>query len=236
MRKKSAIRDLNAYVKDYLKEEIQDEGLVRNLPAFSRFLDAVAFSHGGMINHSNIARDCGVSANTVKGYFQILVDTLVGYEIAPYSKTVGRDIITAMPKFYLFDVGVVNMLASRQITALRGQAAGDAFEHYIFMELMAYRELNELNFTINYWRSKTGLEVDFVLANGDVAIEVKISNQVAKQDIKGLIAFSQDYQPKKALVVSLDANKRKISINDGTDILVLPWKEFLQQLWNKEII
>lgn len=233
--KESAARDLNAYVKDYLKEEIHDEGLTRDLPAFARFLDAVAFSHGGQINHSNIARDCGVHASTVKAYFQILVDTLIGYEIYPFARKVGRDIITATPKFYLFDVGIVNALTNRQIPELKGPAAGDAFEHYIFMELMAYKELQELNIDICYWRTKTGLEVDFVLNRGKVAVEVKVSSEVKKDKLKGLIAFSQEHQPEHALVVSLDEKRRRIEVEGGTDILILPWREFLQMLWNKEI-
>lgn len=234
--KPSAERDLKAYVVDYLKEEIQDEGLTRNLPAFSRFLDALAYSHGEQVNHSNIARDCGVNASTVKAYFQILVDTLIGYEIYPFAKKVGRDIITATPKFYLFDVGIVNFLANRHITELKGTAAGDAFEHYIFMELIAYKELNELNIDINYWRTKTGLEVDFILNRGEIAIEVKISSSVKTDKLKGLIAFAQEHQPNHAIVVSLDPARRKITIEGGTDIIIMPWQEFLEKLWAKEII
>ncbi len=234
--KESAVRDLNAYIKDYLKEEIQDEGLTRNLPAFARFLDSLAFTHGQQVNHSNIARDCGVNASTVKAYFQILIDTLIGYEIYPYSKKIGRDIITKTPKFYLFDVGIVNSLASRELTVLKGAVSGEAFEHYIFMELIAYKELNEMSYAIQYWRTKTGLEVDFILGDGDVAIEIKISDQIKSYQIKGLIAFSKEHRPKHAIVVSLDPNKRKIVVDDGTDILVLPWQEFLQMLWNKSII
>lgn len=231
-----AERDLRAYVTDYLKEEIQDEGLTRNLPAFARFLDAVAYSHGQQINHSNIARDCGVNASTVKAYFQILVDTLIGYEVYPFAKKVGRDIITAMPKFYLFDVGVVNSLANRNITVLKGIPAGDAFEHYIFMELIAFKELNEINIDIKYWRTKTGLEVDFILGQGEIAIEVKISNSVKTDKLKGLVAFSQEHKPKHAIVVSLDPGRRRIKVESGTDIIVMPWQEFLEKLWAKEIL
>lgn len=233
--KSSAKRELKAYVQDYLKEEIQAEGLVRNLPAFARFLDAVGYTHGEQVVHTNIARDCGVHASTVKEYFQILVDTLIGYELLPYAKKVGRDIITATPKFYLFDVGVANALAGRGVTALKGSDAGRSFEHYIFMELMAYRELNELDYKIRYWRTQKGLEVDFVLGQGAVAIEVKINRQVARQDVKGLVAFSQEHKPKRALVVSQDLSKRRLLVEGGTDILVLPWKDFLSLLWAGEI-
>ena len=231
----SARRDLIAYVQVYLKEEIQAEGLTRNLPAFSRFLDAVAYSHGQQINHSNIARDCGVNASTVKAYYQILVDTLIGYEIFPYSRKVRRDIITATPKFYLFDVGIVNALTNRDISELKGPAAGEAFEQFIFMELIAYIGLEELNIEINYWRTKTGLEVDFIINRGRIAIEVKISNLVKKDKLKGIIAFSEEHKPEQAIVVSLDSLRRRIPVADGTDIIIMPWQEFLDKLWEKKI-
>lgn len=229
-------RYLKAYIIDYLSQEIQAEGLVRNLPAFAQFLDAAAYCNGEMLNYSNIAADCGVDAKTIKEYFQILVDTLVGYLLPPYSTSKGRDVITAAQKFYYFDVGVANFLRHRTITELRGASAGEAFEHYIFMELKAYIELNELDYTICYWRTKTKLEVDFILGDHEVAIEVKISTQVKKSDIKGLLAFVEDYKPKKAIVVSQDARPRLLNNHIGTDIEILPWQEFLQQLWGKKIL
>jgi len=115
-------------------------------------------------------------------------------------------------------------------------SAGDAFEHYIFKELIAYSELNEKHYEINYWRTKTGLEVDFVLDKGRISIEVKISDNVVKQNIKGLVEFSKDYQPEKAIVVSLDPRRRKLIQENGTDILIMPWQEFLEKLWAHEIL
>lgn len=231
----SAVKSLDSYIKNYLKEEIQEEGVTRDLPAFARFLDVLAFSHGQQIVHTNIARDCGVSATTVKAYFQILIDTLLGYEIYPYSKKVTRDIITATPKFYLFDVGVVNSLAARSITALKGAAAEEAFEHYIFMELKAYAEINETHGNIAYWRTKTGLEVDFILGHGQVAIEIKINSTVEKHHLKGLTAFAEEHKPERAIVVSQDKYKRLIQVENGTDIEIYPWREFLTELWEKSI-
>src|SRR3990167_858612 len=114
---------LESYVADYLQHEIREEGVVRNLPAFSQFLDSVAFSNAQMVNYTNIARDCGVSAKTVEVYYQVLVDTLLGYFLYPYHKKIKRDIIGKAPKFYLFDVGVANYLARRKIVELRGVQA-----------------------------------------------------------------------------------------------------------------
>lgn len=229
-------RSIRAYVSDYLKQEIQQEGLVRNLPAFSRFLDAIAFSHGDLTNYTNIARDCGVDNKTVKEYYQILIDTLLGYYVFPYRKRVKRENLLATPKFYLFDLGLANFLRSRKVNELRGIEAGDSFEHFILMEIMAYRGLKELDFPITYWRTKTGLEVDFVLGAANVGIEVKISQQVRKEDVRGLYAFVEEHQPEKAIVVSQDPKARRWKTDSGAEIWVLPWKAFLQQLWAGEII
>ena len=227
---------LESYIIDYLNEEIRKEGLVRNLPAFSRFLDSMGFSHGQMTNYSNIARDCGVSAKTVESYYQILVDTLLGYFIPPYHKKIKRDIISKASKFYLFDVGVANYLSKRNINELRGTAAGEAFEHFILMELIAYNGLLKRRFDISYWRTKTGLEVDFILNDGAIAIEVKISHTVHKQDLRGLIAFCEEHKPKKAYVVSQDARPRVLMIDGDIRIDILPWRDFLARLWDNNIL
>lgn len=230
------IRSLKSYIEVYLTEEIKAEGLVRNLPLFARFLDSMAFSNGEMIKYSNIARDCGIDAKTVQNYFEILVDTLLGYYVLPYRKKISRDLISQTPKFYLFDVGVANYLAKKTIGTLKGPDAGKSLEHFIFMELTAYRGLREKRFDITYWRTKSGLEVNFILGDGEVAIEVKISSSVDKSDVKGLIAFTKDYAPKKSIVVSQELHPRKLTTSDEHQIEVLPWHEFLKCLWSGEII
>lgn len=229
-------KSLQAYVEDYLTQEIKEEGLVRNLPSFARFLDAMSFNNGEMIKYTNIARDCGVDAKTVQNYFDILVDTLMGYFLLPYRKRVKRSIITETPKFYLFDVGVANYLSKQNINILKGNAAGKSFEHFIFMELIAYKNIYDKNFNIQYWRTNTGIEVDFVLNDGEIIIESKISNQVDKHDLKGLISFSEEHHCKKMLIVSQDPKPRRISIHHNHFIDVLPWNIFLKQLWAGEII
>lgn len=225
-------RSFHAYVHLYLKEEIQMEGLVRNLPAFSRFLDLLGFANGEMLNYRKIATDCGVDAKTIKEYFQILIDTLIGYYLMPFNKQVKRQIISSTPKFYLFDVGIGNYLAKRTVLDLRGMTAGFAFEHFILMELIAYINIKEINSTIHYWRSKTGLEVDFVLDNGRIAIEVKITSNPTTRDQKGLIAFQNDYQPDKAILVCL-AKQQRVTAND---IHIMPWEAFLNDLWNGQLL
>lgn len=234
--KKFILDHLQAYVDIYLTDEIRNEGLVRNLSGFARFLDVVGLCNGDMINVSNIARDCGIDRATVQGFYQILVDTLLGYFVYPFRKKVKRDIVIATPKFYLFDVGVANYLARQTVIELKGVIAGKSFEHYVFMELMAYLNIHRKRVSISYWRTKTGLEVDFILGDAQVAIEVKISEQVHQQDLKGLIAFCEEHPAAKALVVSQDKRSRQLRVGEELSLQVLPWKVFLKKLWHGDII
>ncbi|MBM3320733.1 MAG: ATP-binding protein [Candidatus Eisenbacteria bacterium] len=224
-------KSLEAYVRDYLKEEVFDEGLTRNMPAFSRFLDAVGYSHGELTNYANIARDSGVDAKTVKGYYEILVDTLLGTMIEPFKKRQDRRVISKAGKFYLFDVGVVGVLTKRRIVEERGEAFGRALEHFILMEILAHRSYKELSYDVNFWRTKQGHEVDFVLARGEVAIEVKGSSRVDRAEFRSLQMFREEYRPRRAILVS---NERAPRVHEK--ILVLPWREFLRRLWGGAIL
>jgi len=224
-------KSLKAYVQDYLKEEIFAEGLTRNIPAFSRFFDAFGYSHGGLTNYSNIARDCGVDSKTVKEYYQILIDTLLAVRIDPFKKRQSRSIITKAPKYYLFDVGVANYLRKQHIEEERGEEFGRAFEHFLLMEILAYRSYSGQDFTINFWRTKTGLEIDFILARGEIAIEIKGTNRIDKRDLKALIAFAEEYSPRRNFVVCNEKEKRLHG-----KIEILPWSNFLQELWAGNIL
>ncbi len=224
-------KSLQAYVRDYLKEEVFDEGLTRNIPAFSRFFDAMGYSHGELTNYANIARDCGVDAKTVKEYYQILIDTLLGTLIEPYKKRQERQVITKAGKFYLFDVGVAGAITRRHIPEERGEQFGKALEHFILMEILAHRSYKELNYEVNFWRTKTGLEVDFILGRGQVAVEVKGTRRIDNADLRPLKAFVQEYHPKKALIV---CNERTPRIHEN--IHILPWRDFLSMLWEGMII
>jgi predicted AAA+ superfamily ATPase len=227
---------LQGYVDTYLTDEIRNEGLVRNLGGFARFLDVAGMTNGEMVNINNIARDCGIDRSTVQSYYQILIDTLLGYFVPPFRKKLKRDIIMSTPKFYLFDVGIANYLAQQHVLTLKGAAAGKSFEHFIFMELVAYLGIERQRSKIQYWRTKTGLEVDFVLGEAEVALEVKISEHVHQQDIKGLVAFCEEHPNAKAIVVSQDKHPRQMVINEQLSISVLPWAEFLQSLWQGKFI
>jgi len=224
-------KSLKAYVQDYLKEEVFAEGLTRNIPAFSRFFDAMGYSHGQLINYSNIARECGVDSKTVKEYFQILIDTLLGTRVEPFKKRQGRRIISKASKFYLFDVGVAGVITNRRIHEEKGPLFGQAFEHFILMQLLAHSSYQELDYPINFWRTKTGLEVDFILGSGEVAVEVKGTNRLDSKDMKPLLAFVEEYSPSMAIIV---CNEKVRRIHDK--VLVLPWREFLDDLWEGRII
>jgi predicted AAA+ superfamily ATPase len=226
-----ASRSLKAYVQDYLMEEVFQEGLVRNIPSFSRFFDSIGFSHGEMTNYLNISRDCGVDSKTVREYYQILIDTLMGIMIEPFKKRQSRQVITRTPKFYLFDTGVAGAITKRFIPEERGEFFGKAFEHFILMEIVAFRSYFNLDFEIRYWRTKSGLEVDFILGDGEIAIEVKGSKRIDPGDLKGIRTFEEELHPRKCIVVCNEASERKAG-----NIDIMPYRNFLSSLWEKEII
>ena len=225
-------RSLDAYVRDYLKEEIFDEGLTRNVPAFSRFFEAMGFSHGELTNYANIARDCGADAKTVKEYYQILCDTLLGRLVTPYKRRQERRVISKAPKFYLFDVGVAGAIMKRQIPEARGEQFGKAFEHFIFMELAAHASYSGLNYEIQFWRTKSGLEVDFILGAGEVAVEVKGASRVDRRELRPLRSFAEFHNPREKCVVCNEPEERVTE----DDIRIVPWRVFLKRLWQGQII
>ncbi|PIP16653.1 MAG: AAA family ATPase [bacterium (Candidatus Ratteibacteria) CG23_combo_of_CG06-09_8_20_14_all_48_7] len=224
-------KSLEAYVQDYLREEVFAEGLTRNIPAFSRFFDAFGYSHGEITNYCNIARECGVDSKTVKEYYQILIDTFLAVRVEPFKKRQSRQVITKASKYYMFDVGVAGYLTKRHLAEQKGAEFGKAFEHFMLMEIVAYRSYAQKDFTINFWRTKTGLEVDFVLNGGEIAIEIKGARLVDKRDLNGLEAFIQTYAPKRNILICNEKEKR---IHGKIDIL--PWEIFLHQLWSGKIL
>jgi predicted AAA+ superfamily ATPase len=224
-------RLLNAYVANYLKEEIAAEGIVRNLPAFSEFLNVASLSDTELVNFSNIARDCGVTSQTIKGYFQILEDTLVGRWLPAYRRRPKRRVITS-PKFYFFDVGVVNSLAKRGRLAPGSELFGKAFESWCFHELGAYNSYSERFAKLGYWRLASGIEVDFIVNEMQVAIEAKATRKVTSDHLKGLRHLVRDH-PKvgRRIVVCLESKARRTE--DGIE--VQPVKNFARQLWQRRI-
>jgi predicted AAA+ superfamily ATPase len=226
---KSPSKLLEAYVADYLKEEITAEAVTRNIPAFNRFLEVAAMSNGEMINFNNIANDCGVSSPTVKGYYQILEDTLIGRFIPAFRKKTKRRLIRA-PRFVFFDIGIVAHLTRRGEVKEGSELFGRAFEHFITLEVLAHSSYSDLNYPVTYWRTASQLEVDLVLDNR-VAIEIKSTDRVVDKHLKGLRAFKEE-QTCECILVSRDPLPRKTADN----ILILPWQEFLDRLWSNTLV
>lgn len=224
-------RVLDAYVGDYLREEIAAEGAVRSLPTFGDFLDAAALSDGGIVNFSNIARDCGISGHTVRAYFGILKDTLLGSWLPAWRKRSKRRVILA-PKFYFTDVGIVNRLARRGRLERGSEAWGHAFENWVHHELAAWTAYRGREGGLSYWRLAGGTEVDFIVGDMELAVESKASRRIGRQHLKGLRSLVQDHpEVGRRIVVSLEERARRT--DDGID--VLPPEDFVRRLWNGEL-
>ena len=224
-------RMVRAYVDDYLTSEIAAEALVRSVPSFAGFLRSAAIGDTELVNFQNIARECAVSSPTVKEYYQILVDTLLGRFVPAFTARPKRRVIQA-PKFYFADVGVVNHLAQRGVMAPGSELFGKALESVICHELSAFREYHERAWTLSYWRLASGLEVDFVVGDAEIAIEVKSSQKISTSHLKGLIAFGEN-QPavRRRIMVCLEPRRRVTK--DGIEIV--PVGKFLEALWRGEV-
>ena len=226
---KNPSRLLAAYIEVYLKEEVKEEALVRNLKAFQRFLEVAALTDGEMVNNNNIATDCGVSATTVSSYFDILEDTLIGYRIPAFQKVMKRRLVQA-PRFYYFDVGVANHLLHRKDLVRGTPEYGHAFEHLVIQELYAWLHYTHSEDELSYWRTYTGLEVDAVIGDARVAIEIKSVEEVMPKHLKGLKAFGEEHPQSRKIIVSLDPINRRIGDTECMYVL-----DFFKTLWSKGI-
>jgi predicted AAA+ superfamily ATPase len=217
--------DLQAYAGLYLQQEIIAEGATRSVPAFSRFLKVAALCNGTLVNFTNVANDAQVARTTVYEYFEILKDTLVLHELPAWRKTKTRKPI-ASSKYYFFDVGVVGSLQGRTFRPGTPEF-GEAFETFLMQELVSYRDYVSGE-AISHWRSTSGFEVDFIV-DDHTAVEVKAKESVSRQDLKSLRALAEEKTLKRYLCVCLEPRPRK---TEG--IVVLPFEDFLDALWNGE--
>lgn len=227
----SPAKRIQAYVGDYLQQEVIAEALVRNLDSFTRFMEVAAISDGEMVNYTKIASECGVSSKTVKEYFVILQETLLGNMLPAYTKTVKRRVQVA-PKFYYFDVGITNYLLHRA-PLRRGTAEyGHAFEHLIVQEVMAYMDYSESMKGLSFWHTQNNVyEVDLVVGNAEVAIEIKSSDNVTTSHLKGLKAFGEEHPDCKLIVVSLEERPRMMN-----SVEIWPAQAFLKRLWDGKFV
>lgn len=218
-------RYLESYVATYLREEIQQEGLTRNLGAFSRFLEAASFSQGEVLNLSEVARECSVHRKVVESYFSILEDLMIGERVPVFSKRAKRRLL-AHEKFYFFDAGVYRTIRPAGPLDRPEEIEGKALETAIFQELKAMNSYLDLGYSLFYWRTPTQLEVDFVLygQRGIVAFEIKRAAKITLRDLNGMKAFLKDYPMARAYI--LYGGDRVL--REG-DIQILPIKKFFKE-------
>jgi len=227
---KSPQRLLSAYIDIYLKEEIKEEALSRNIEVFQRFMNVAALSSSEMVNYTSIASDCGVSAKTVKEYFNILEDTLIGYTIPAYTKTIKRKVVQA-PKFYYFDVGVYNYLMNRTALAPGSPEYGHAFEHFVVQEVRAYLGYRHNEKALSYWHTYNHKEIDMVIGEAEIGIEIKSAEEIQTKHLSNFKEYKEEYPQSRCIVVSRD----KLTRRQG-DIEIIYILDFLRMLWNGEIM
>jgi predicted AAA+ superfamily ATPase len=219
-------KSMATYIALYLKEEVKEEGLVREIGAFARFLEAISFSHGSILNLSNIARECGVSRKVVENYISIIEDLLLGYKLPVFTKR-ARRAMTVQPKFYLFDAGVYYHLRPKGPLDSPDEIGGMALEGLVLQHLKAWCDYSDNRIDCYFWRSRGGSEVDFVLYGERCfyAIEVKNAKKIHPKGLRSLKTFQVDYP--EATTVFLYRGSEKLMV-DG--ILCWPVDDFLLQL------
>lgn len=223
---------IESYIVDYLEEEIAKESRLRNLDAFSRFLKVVGVTSGQLLNYSNVASESGVSVHTVREYYQILKDTLLGFELIPWNKRKERRLIETS-KFYLFDVGLSNYLRGVIPVVAGTDVWGIAFEHFIIHEIRAYIRYNKLRHSLYFYRTASKVEVDLIVNDMELALEFKSSRIVKEREhLKGIRSLKEEFTVGRSIVVSCDDTYRKTE----DDIEIMPWQMFCEKLWNNEII
>lgn len=223
-------RDLKAYVYDYLEEEIRKESKIRNLPSFMRFLETAAMMNGELLNYANVAREAGVSPKTVRAYYDVLLETLLGFRLEPWRKTKDRRLVETA-KVYFFDVGVARYLKRIPATSAGTAEFRNLFETVLIQEINAYRSYNEKNVDFSFWRTASGLEVDLLIGSThriDVAIEFKSSSKISNSDLRGLRAIAQEHRIARRLLICNESSARRTE----DDIEILPFRQFIEKLWS----
>lgn len=219
-------RFLSAYVQTYLREEVQQEGLVRNLAAFTRFLEVAAFSQASVLNISNVAREAAVNRKVAEDYFAVTEDLLIATRLTPFTRRAKRESIVH-PKFFFFDAGVFRSLRPRGPLDSENELRGPAAETLVLQELRAINDGLGFGYSIHFWQPRQGREVDFVLygPRGLLAIEVKTSSMVRPADLEGLKLFGEDYPQSRRLLFHGGRARRH---EDGIELV--PLGEGLERL------
>ncbi|OGC03745.1 ATPase [candidate division WOR-1 bacterium RIFOXYA12_FULL_43_27] len=217
---------LKAYIELYIREEVQIEGLTRNIGNFSRFLETISFSHGSVLNVSNIARECQIERKVVEGYINILEDILLAFRLPVFSKRAKRA-LSSHPKFYYFDAGIYRMLRPSGPIDRKEETSGLALEGLVAQHLRAWIDYRNKECKLYFWRTSSGNEVDFVIYGGDIfwAIEVKNSTNIHPKDLSGLQSFGEEYPEAKKILLYRGQEKL---LRNG--ISIEPCEGFLRQL------
>jgi predicted AAA+ superfamily ATPase len=216
---------------DYLKEEILDEGLVRSLAPFSQFLELAALSDSEVLSWESFARDVGVSGPTIRSYFDVLSDTLIGSYLPAYVRRPKRKVVRA-PKFFFSDVGVVNHLAQRGELRPGSELFGKALENWVHHELRCYLSYRARPESLSYWRLHQGAEVDFIVGQLKAAIEVKAVSRIHSEHLRGLKELAKEHPDVQGrYVVCLTEQPRETE--DG--IRIIGTEEFVRTLWAGEL-
>jgi predicted AAA+ superfamily ATPase len=219
-------RYLESYVQTYLREEVLQEGLTRNLAGFTRFLEAASFSHGAVLNVSAVARECAVERKVVEGWFGVLEDLLLASHLFPFTRRAKRDVVVH-PKLYFFDAGVYRTLRPRGPLDRPEEVNAAALEGLVHQELRAVNDYGALGYALHYWRTPGGVEVDFVLygERGLAAFEVKHAAKLRTDDFKGLRAFRKDYPMASCRLLYMGRDRRWVD-----DVEVIPVDQALREL------
>ena len=217
---------LRAYLALYIREEVQQEGLVRNMGSFARFLEAISFSHASLLSVAEVARECAVSRTTVEGYVSILEDLLISIRLPVFAKRAKRQLV-GHSKFYFFDAGVFRSIRPKGPLDRPGEIDGAALEGLVFQHLRAWNDHSGQRHTLHFWRTRTGSEVDFVIYGEDelAAIEVKNAASLSGRDLQALKAFSTDYPEARTLLLYRGHEQ---FLRDG--VLCMPCERFLSAL------
>lgn len=223
---KDPVETLKAYINLYIREEVHLEGLTRNIGDFSRFLETMSFSHGSILNISDVARECRIERKTVESYINILEDLLIAFRLPAFFRRAKRK-VALHPKFYFFDAGVFRSLRPAGPLDRGGDIIGAALEGLVAQHLRAWIDYKKLNCELFFWRTSAGSEVDFIVYGQDRfwAIEVKNSASVHNSDLRSLRSFGEEYPEAKKILVYRGQEELLMG-----DIAILPCESFLKQL------
>lgn len=222
-------QELLAYRDLYIKEEIKEEALCRDIPRFTKFMEGVALCSGELINFEKVGRDYGISASTVREYYSILEETFIGFMLEPWRHSKKRKAISKS-KFYLFDLGVFHSFLETKVLSKHSDLFGRSLEHWIIQEVKAYIEYKQASLKLGYWKSVNRQEVDLTIGE-EIAIEIKSTERASSKHLRGLKTLREEDVFKHFYLISCDPIS---TVQEG--VHCLHCLEFLKRLWTHQIV